>query len=417
MTDTVIQVENLSKQYRIGTLGKPSDTFREKVIDRITSPFQYLKTVLQQPAPEEMIWALKGVSFEVKQGEVIGVIGRNGAGKSTLFKILSRITEPTSGYAELRGRIGSLLEVGTGFNPELTGRENVYLNGTIIGMRKREIDRKLDEIIDFSGVEKFLDTPVKRYSSGMYVRLAFAVAAHLEPEILLIDEVLAVGDMAFQKKCLSKISSVAKAGRTVLFVSHTLETVQKLCDRCILLEHGVLTQEGPTNVIAVQYLKQMYTLSQTRYYRSPEPEVGKQVSLVEAVTLDSRHQPTDSLLFGEPFSFRLSWQHWVEPLAAAYAIRVYDPKDRLLFAANTLDSSLNIDTQGFCTVTCAFSTNVLPPNEYRVLVGCYVRPHTILDEVESCLKLVVLNVPYRPSFTFNIVGDPAIILPHTWSQH
>ncbi|HEY8504719.1 MAG TPA: ABC transporter ATP-binding protein, partial [Gemmataceae bacterium] len=228
-----IRVENLSKQYRLGeTLGSPYQTLRDALAEAAKAP---LRRLFRRDRPgvgggaRGHFWALKDVSFEVKPGEVVGVIGRNGAGKSTLLKVLSRITEPTAGRAEIRGRVGSLLEVGTGFHPELTGRENIYLNGSILGMNRREIARKFDEIVAFSEIEKFLDTPVKRYSSGMYVRLAFAVAAHLEPEILIVDEVLAVGDAAFQKKCLGKMQDVTKDGRTVVFVSHNLGALQHIC--------------------------------------------------------------------------------------------------------------------------------------------------------------------------------------------
>jgi lipopolysaccharide transport system ATP-binding protein len=253
MNDTVIYVENLSKKYMIGALQRQPDTFRDVMIGGLQNSWQRISSVFHSkgdgnahPQADYAIWALKDISLEIKRGEVVGIIGRNGAGKSTLLKILSRITEPTEGRAILDGRVGSLLEVGTGFHPELTGRENIYLNGTILGMHKAEIDRKFDEIVEFSEIEQFLDTPVKRYSSGMYVRLAFAVAAHLEPEILVVDEVLAVGDAAFQKKCLGKMEDVSKQGRTVLFVSHNMQAVQRLCTRCVLLKGGRLDMEGNT---------------------------------------------------------------------------------------------------------------------------------------------------------------------------
>ena len=227
MSDIVIRVDSLSKQYRIGGKQEGYRTLRDTLTETFVSPFRRARKLLRGHAYgaaelDEIIWALRDISFEVKRGEVVGIIGRNGAGKTTLLKILSRITEPTEGYAEIHGRVGSLLEVGTGFHPELTGRENIYLNGAILGMKKAEIERKFDEIVDFAEIEKFIDTPVKHYSSGMYVRLAFAVAAHMEPEILLVDEVLAVGDAAFQKKCLGKMGEVAEGGRTVLFVSHNM---------------------------------------------------------------------------------------------------------------------------------------------------------------------------------------------------
>lgn len=257
MSDLAIRVENLSKRYRIGTQRARYKTIRESLTEGLLTPFRRLRRNSQfeiRNSQSDHIWALNDVSFEVKRGEVVGIIGRNGAGKSTLLKILSRITEPTEGRAEIRGRVGSLLEVGTGFHPELTGRENIYLNGAILGMRKAEIDRKFDEIVAFAEVEKFIDTPVKHYSSGMYVRLAFAVAAHLEPEILLVDEVLAVGDAAFQKKCLGKMGDVAREGRTVLFVSHNMAAVNNLCGSAIWLEKGCFSGFGRTDEIVRDYL-------------------------------------------------------------------------------------------------------------------------------------------------------------------
>jgi lipopolysaccharide transport system ATP-binding protein len=247
-----IHVENLGKLYHIGKARQRHDTLR----DALGAMFRRGG----DRKAEEEIWALKDVSFEIKRGEVVGVIGRNGAGKSTLLKILSRITEPTSGRAEIHGRVGSLLEVGTGFHPELTGRENIYLSGAILGMRRAEIDRKFDEIVDFSGVEKFIDTPFKRYSSGMRVRLGFAVAAHLDPEILLVDEVLAVGDAEFQQKCLGKMGEVAGEGRTVLFVSHNMGAIASLCSRCVLLEDGYVEEDDITEKVVYSYLQQSANL-------------------------------------------------------------------------------------------------------------------------------------------------------------
>lgn len=249
--DVAIRVENLSKRYRIGLKEEIHDTLVGAVLDLFTRPVRNLRRLRRLSTfngnghdLEDIIWALKDVSFDVKQGEVLGIIGRNGAGKSTLLKIVSRITEPTKGRVEIHGRVASLLEVGTGFHPELTGRENVYLNGAVLGMTRAEIERKFDEIVDFAGVERFIDTPVKRYSSGMQVRLGFAVAAHLEPEILLVDEVLAVGDAEFQKKCLGKMERVARGGRTVLFVSHNMNAIQTLCSRVIWLDSGTIIGQG-----------------------------------------------------------------------------------------------------------------------------------------------------------------------------
>lgn len=259
----IITVENLSKAYRVGKKQEKADSLVGMLQDSITAPFRNWQSFVQPSSKgnekenidDDIHWALRDVSFEVKEGEVLGIIGRNGAGKSTLLKILSRITEPTSGCVRVRGRVSSLLEVGTGFHPELTGRENVYLNGTVLGMTKREIDQKFEEIVDFSDVEKFLDTPVKRYSSGMKVRLAFSVAAHLEPEILIIDEVLAVGDATFQKRCIDRMKTIASQGKTILFVSHNLDVVEQLCKRGVLLKSGKVLSQGPVGELVSCYLE------------------------------------------------------------------------------------------------------------------------------------------------------------------
>ncbi|MBE0426187.1 MAG: ABC transporter ATP-binding protein [Nitrospirae bacterium] len=259
MNDIAIRVEGLSKKYYIGKNQESYKTLRDTLADAFISPFRKAGKLLRGQATgaaelDETIWALKDVSFGIKQGEVVGIIGRNGAGKSTLLKILSRITEPTKGFAEIHGRVGSLLEVGTGFHPELTGRENIYLNGAILGMKRLEIERKFDEIVAFAEVEKFIDTPVKHYSSGMYLRLAFAVAAHLEPEILLVDEVLAVGDARFQKKCINKMQAVGHEGRTVIFISHNMSAITRLCERVILLNEGILLKDGSSYEVVSVYL-------------------------------------------------------------------------------------------------------------------------------------------------------------------
>lgn len=259
MSDLAIRCENLSKQYRIGS-SEPYKTLRDAITATALAPFRRSKTNSQNGNGH--IWALQDVCCEIKRGEVVGIIGLNGAGKSTLLKILSRITTPTRGHAEIHGRVGSLLEVGTGFHPELTGRENIYLNGAILGMQKAEIDRKFDEIVAFAEVEKFLDTPVKRYSSGMYVRLAFAVAAHLEPEILVVDEVLAVGDASFQKKSLARMGRAASGGRSILFVSHNLAAINSLCTRCLLMERGRLVLSGSPGEVTSHYQAKVHQTAQ-----------------------------------------------------------------------------------------------------------------------------------------------------------
>jgi len=284
MSDIAIHCEGLSKQYRIGQR-EPYKALRDVISDAAAAPLRRLRSTLRNgsstssssngsSSDNDTFWALDDLSFDVRRGEVVGIIGRNGAGKSTLLKILSRITKPTRGHAEINGRVGSLLEVGTGFHPELTGRENIYLNAAILGMRKAEVVRKFDEIVAFAEVEKFIDTPVKRYSSGMYVRLAFAVAAHLEPEILIVDEVLAVGDAAFQKKCLSQMGKAAEGGRSILFVSHKLSAINSLCTRCLLLEQGSLVLTGQPAEVTSHYQSRIYEAAVNRGSLDEAEHVG-----------------------------------------------------------------------------------------------------------------------------------------------
>ncbi|MEK6334884.1 MAG: polysaccharide ABC transporter ATP-binding protein [Acidobacteriota bacterium] len=331
MNEIAIRCDGLSKRYRIG---RPERylALRDVVTDAVSSPFRRLRSAFSNAksngngnSPVEtrsnIIWALDNLSFEVKHGEVVGVIGRNGAGKSTLLKILSRITKPTKGSAEIHGRVGSLLEVGTGFHPELTGRENIYLNGAILGMRKAEIDRKFDEIVAFAEVEKFIDTPVKRYSSGMHVRLAFAVAAHLQPEILLVDEVLAVGDAAFQKKCLGKMGNVAKEGRTVLFVSHNMQAMSQLADRCILLDAGQARFDGATAQAVAMYLGNETDAGTAGHYAAPAEKAGNHIAWARVHTS------------GAP-----GIHHWGEPISFEFGIRIVEPQESLCFAFNVRNS-------------------------------------------------------------------------------
>lgn len=311
MSDIAIHCEGLSKKYQIGERERYK-ALRDTITDTLRMPFRALRSGLTGPdkslANGNMFWALKDVSFDVKPGEVVGIIGRNGAGKSTLLKILSRITTPTSGGVDIRGRVGSLLEVGTGFHPELSGRENIHLNGAMLGMRRDEVRRKFDEIVDFAEVKKFLDTPVKRYSSGMYVRLAFAVAAHLEPEILVVDEVLAVGDAEFQKKCLGKMNSVAaKDGRTVLFVSHNMEAVIRLCNKAILLDKGAVVKSGDVNSTVTAYLKSgpaQHEIVDLQSARRTIP-VRRQVRLKSARLANENLPASWKVPFGENIAFEV----------------------------------------------------------------------------------------------------------------
>lgn len=434
MSDIAIRVENLSKLYCIRERRRYR-TLRDILAQAFTSPLRWLRNgrpltsgtgsppspPVAQAAihnlPTQFIWALKDVSFEVKHGEAVGIIGRNGAGKSTLLKILSRITEPTQGEAKIYGRVGSLLEVGTGFHPELTGRENIYLNGAILGMKKAEIDRRFDEIVAFAEVEKFLDTPVKHFSSGMYMRLAFSVAAHLEPEIVIVNEVLAVGDVAFQKKCLGKMGEVTNEGRTVLFVSHNMEAVQRLCTRCHWFNGGSIVESGDVETVVSSYLKNTHENVMTRYRNStPSTGQGDNAVLLEAEVLDDNGESCQNVKFGEPFTIRMRWLHRSSIRGATYAIRVYNEREVLLFAVNTLTADLQIERKGLHEVHCRFDHNVLVPGEYYVCIGCYVRPHTTVHTVDPCFKLLIGNLAFHPLRSFNIAGNATFAMFPSWTR-
>jgi lipopolysaccharide transport system ATP-binding protein len=313
MSDTIISVENLGKAYRIGLKEEIPDTFVGALQSWIKAPLTNFTKLRRLNTfsdngdgdSDDIIWALKDVSFNVKEGEVVGIIGRNGAGKSTLLKILSRITEPTTGRADIHGRVSSLFEVGTGFHPELTGRENVYMNGTILGMRKKKIDRKFDEIVDFSGIEKFLDTPIKRYSTGMNVRLAFAVAAHIEPEILIINEVLAVGDAEFQKKCLGKMQDVARGGRTVLFVSHNMGAIESLCNKGILIDSGKISCHGSQQDAIRKYCQQNDQGTQHGLMQTVSSENEREVHIISAQITSNNSYSSAGYQMGAPLEIRV----------------------------------------------------------------------------------------------------------------
>jgi lipopolysaccharide transport system ATP-binding protein len=309
MSDSIISIENLSKRYMIGRHVAKGDGLRHALEGVLRAPFAMLKgNKGSSNSKTEEFWALKDVNLEIKQGEMLGIIGRNGAGKSTMLKLLSRITEPTTGRIHLRGRVASLLEVGTGFHPELTGRENIFLNGSILGMTRLEIKRRFDEIVEFSEIGKFLDTPVKRYSSGMYVRLAFAVAAHLEPEILIVDEVLAVGDAEFQKKCLGKMEDVStNQGRTVIIVSHQMQVIQNLCTRCVLMNRGRLVKDGKTDDIVADYLATGAELADCDLVERTDRQ-GKGKAIITGVEmLDPGGKPMREAISGNDVTLRVSY--------------------------------------------------------------------------------------------------------------
>jgi lipopolysaccharide transport system ATP-binding protein len=339
MNDTVIHAENVGKLYRLGEIG--TGTLRDDLnrwwhkIRGQEDPYRKVGQVNNRAVKgaSDYVWALRGVNFSVKPGEVLGIIGRNGAGKSTLLKILSRVTSPTEGEIKVKGRIASLLEVGTGFNPDLTGRDNIYLNGAILGMRKREIDRKFDEIVAFSEVEAYIDTPVKRYSSGMYVRLAFAVAAHLEPEILIVDEVLAVGDAAFQKKCLGKMGEVVKGGRTVLFVSHNMSQIVRICQRCLLLEHGRVTADGDVSRVTAEYLRNEAGSAGMRTWSSLDSAPGDDVARLKSVRILAQDRVAQSVNVLEPVTIEMEFWNYREGANLAAVFSFLNAQGVILFVA------------------------------------------------------------------------------------
>ena len=360
-----IRVRNISKRYRIGAAGPSYRTIREAIMESLGAAAGMLGGRRPAPAPEKHIWALNDVSFDLMPGEAVGLIGRNGAGKSTLLKILARVTRPTSGSAELYGSVGSLLDVGTGFHPELTGRENIFLNGAILGMKRRDIHRKLDRIVDFSGTAEFMDTPVKHYSSGMRVRLAFAVAAHLDTEILLADEVLAVGDAAFQKKCLEEISSIARGGRTVVFVSHNMGAVAQLCPRTILLDQGRVSAIGRTNEVIASYMACLSAGGPE--VAIPPPEVDKGVVISQVGVVDSSGHPRGELDWRLPFDIEIEFRvtRRLPPLSLGVTL-VNQMGIRLLFSWAVLQEAFE---PGVYRVRGRFPREMLGPGRYHVNVA------------------------------------------------
>ena len=382
MGEIAIQVERLGKKYRIGTPQVPYRTLRDGVMGVLTHSLRRFRNSTSSKQNSEILWALKDVSFEIKHGEVLGIIGRNGAGKTTLLKILSHITEPTEGRAILHGRVGSLLEVGTGFHPELTGQENIYLNGAILGMKREAIRRRFDEIVAFAEVERFIDTPVKRYSSGMYLRLAFAVAAHLEPEILLVDEVLAVGDAAFQRKCLGKMGNVAREGRTVLFVSHNMGAIVSLCNRCLLIEKGSLTQDGNSSQVTGIYQASLYPtvkdpsdLSRVERYGTGK---AKFIS-AKVVPMGPTFSSQSYLHPGEDVKIELMIKAIAEIVQANVAVIIYDSAGYRLIDANTAlqGSFLRMKSGEEARVTFYLQNVLLKPGVY--VLGLWIGRGSIED--------------------------------------
>jgi lipopolysaccharide transport system ATP-binding protein len=381
-----IQTDQLSKQYQIGEMQSAYGTLR----DTLASGARRLVRRDHSQHVED-IWALRDVSLEVPEGQVLGVIGKNGAGKSTLLKILTRITTPTSGTAEIHGRVGSLLEVGTGFHPELTGRENVFLNGSVLGMKRREIQSKFDEIVEFSGVQRFIDTPVKRYSSGMSVRLAFSVAAHLEPEILLVDEVLAVGDAEFQRRCLGRMEDLSQSGRTVLFVSHQMQAVTQLCDRAILLEQGEIALDGSAEYVVAEYLQLVGGSSSERTWPEDSAPGDTVVRLLAVRVVDEDGDVVSSVDVRKPVGIEMTFRVLRDSGRSVFPkIKIYDARRNVAF--NALDTSSRWQhqtTPGVYVSTAWIPANLLNEGLIAVDVGvCSVgttklHPHTGANDVVS----------------------------------
>lgn len=400
-----IHVENIGKQYRIGAPQARYRTMRESLGQAFAAPFRRMASLLRGEAygakdMEKAFWALKDVTFDVKPGEVVGIIGRNGAGKSTLLKILSRITEPTEGYAEIHGRIGSLLEVGTGFHHELSGRENIFLNGAILGMNRSEIEDRFDRIVAFAEIERFIDTPVKHYSSGMFVRLAFAVAAHLEPEILLVDEVLAVGDASFQKKCMGKMGEVASEGRTVLFVSHNMGAIVSLCSRCILIEDGRIIKDGEVNEVASYYQSTLYSSTDDVSDLTDVERYGSGKAKFTSVSLS--YQETDGtplsvMRTGKRLSVELNIKASEEIRDANVAMIIYDATGYRLIDANMAlqGKFLSLQPGEEASVLFQLKNVLLKPGSY--LLGIWIgRSGAIGQDIDGITYVTSIKIEPDP---------------------
>ena len=422
MGNLALRVEGLSKLYRIAGRANSYRTLRDSLTDAMTAPFKRARSLIRGEAYgasglQEEIWALKDVSFEVEHGEVVGIIGRNGAGKSTLLKILSRITDPTEGYAEVYGRVGSLLEVGTGFHPELTGRENIYLNGAILGMSRAEIDRKFDEIVDFAEIEKFIDTPVKHYSSGMGLRLGFAVAAHLEPEILIVDEVLAVGDAEFQKKCLGKMSDVAGEGRTVLFVSHNMAAVQTLCERSMLLASGRTVFSGPTPEVIGVYLESATNNRSNVVFGEETVRKGSGgARFTYARWVDADLQPINSLPMGGSATLEFGFEAYRRIKSPAFAVRLRTVfgEELVGWRSAVTHGEMPTTTRGGVVRLTIENLNLLP-GIYGVKMGLS-DGREMLDLIEEALELEITPYPVYPTGKLPDTKSARIYTPCSW-QH
>jgi lipopolysaccharide transport system ATP-binding protein len=422
----IIRVHNFSKRYRIGR-AEPYRTLRESIVHSVIAPARLARTMIggrgsfgAAPDGERHVWALRDVSFDVMPGEVLGLIGRNGAGKSTLLKLLSRITEPSTGRAEIYGRVGSLLEVGTGFHLELTGRENIYLSGAILGMRRAEIQRKFNEIVAFAEVEKFVDTPVKHYSSGMHVRLGFSVAAHLEPEILLIDEVLAVGDATFQKKCLGKMGDVARAGRTIIFVSHNMASIESLCSSCVLISSGRLEARGAPAQVVMRYMAaELRGHGGVRSLVEHQGRRGDSIPIATSIRLRSDgDEPTGVVRMGAPFEAiaDFSAPHPIRPILG---ITLKTAEGLPLFGVSNRWTNQGVDNQRVSSgrVTCRFERLPLMPGTYLLdlYFGDFGDPSRDLDVVRDAISFEVAPADVLGTGILPRPTDGPVFWPATWT--
>jgi lipopolysaccharide transport system ATP-binding protein len=416
MSDLAIRAEGLSKRYRVGTRNPEPESVGGKLGGLLTSPFRYLSATLREPTEKETVWAIRDVSFDIPRGRVVGLIGRNGAGKSTLLKVLTRITDPTHGRAEITGRVGSLLEVGTGFHPELTGRENVFLNGSILGMSRREISSKFDEIVDFAGVERFLETQVKRYSSGMYVRLAFSVAAHLEPEILIVDEVLAVGDAAFQRRCLEKMEEVTSDGRTILFVSHNMAAINRLCPTALLMDGGRLVEYGDVADVTRRYLADEAAAT-SEWRLAPDdlrPEADCQITAARVVSATGER--AESVQIDEPLRVEVEYEVRRPMPDLHVQIQVLNQGGEVLFVSA---DHLHKNDLGFTHNSGAYrSSCVLPANllaegaHYISVVLINLNERRKIEAHRRILAFWVVDPSHGGTVRGNCPGDwPGLIRP------
>jgi lipopolysaccharide transport system ATP-binding protein len=422
MSNIVIQAENISKQYRLGKVGRKSlhddiNRWMHKLAGK-EDPYLQVGDVNDRTvkASSDYVWALQDVSFSVNQGEVLGVLGRNGAGKSTLLKILSKVTAPTRGSIKIKGRIASLLEVGTGFHPELSGRDNIFLNGAILGMTRKEIQSKFDEIVAFAGVERYIDTPVKRYSSGMYVRLAFAVAAHLEPDILIVDEVLAVGDAEFQKKCLGKMKDVStKDGRTILFVSHNMPAILNLCNKAMVLEFGRSVYAGETEASVQFYLNNKRPQHISAIVQRTDRLGSGAIICTNLSLLNSKNETVESVKSGDGLQFKVDYELTDKPVRTVYfRIQIADGNEAILFTCNNEHTNGTIDIiEKSGSIICSIPRLPLFGGAYYINVQIFSREQGLLDEVESAKEFSVVDGDFFGTGRIPVVKK-GMLIEHNW---